>query len=198
MGRAQIDMKIFKLRQPIIYSFFSAPSNRCRRRWWVMQCVEVFGSWWYPCFKVTSFRAVSGVCSIQNRSGTHCSYPSEKSFVKECGSFFLAVTVQACTSVERFRGVDPSVFYSEIRHPFLLILCKQSRPYQENRTICQNLGKKMTTLAQFGTTTENCLVTPYMHQGTLAIVIFHGLSSNFKFERLLLAIVLDLGSGSGI
>ena len=101
MGRAQIDMKIFKLRQPIIYSFFSAPSNRCRRRWWVMQCVEVFGSWWYPCFKVTSFRAVSGVCSIQNRSGTHCSYPSEKSFVKECGSFFLAVTVQACTSVER-------------------------------------------------------------------------------------------------
>lgn len=99
---------------------------------------------------------------------------------------------------ERFRGVDPSVYYSEIRHPFLLILCKQSRPYQENRKICQNLGKKLTTLAQFGTTTENCLVTPYMHQGTLAIVIFHGLSSNFTFERLLLAIVLDLGSGSGI
>lgn len=33
--------------------------------------------------------------------------------------FSHAVTVQACTSVERFRGVDPSVYYPEIR-PLLI------------------------------------------------------------------------------
>jgi hypothetical protein len=96
--------------------------------------------------------------------------------------FSHAVTVQACTSVERFRGVDPSVYYPEIR-PFLLILCKQSRPHLAKRTICQNLGNKLTTSAQLGTMTENCLITPYIHQGS-----FHSLSSNFKLQRLLLAV----------